>query len=228
MVTETEDTTMAAVQKFINSRFTAGKITMLCYSRKAASIAISAKNKFILKIYSSAHLLYSKDQFQQNDYIIEPNPIKTLTKAEQKLSHGNSLMDSFFAGAMHSLNNSEYPMCVMMLHQVTEQCLLLLLSIHLSFQTGIHSLHTLIGLCSCFSDKPQQLLLSTEEDKRLFEILIKSHSEVANSPNFSVPENDAKQLFIRVSLFLRLTRLICNDKIKQLEQQAGVTRKAMV
>jgi HEPN domain-containing protein len=228
MVTEAEDTTIQTVQKFINSRFNAGKITILCYSKRAASIAVIAKNKFFLKVYSRAQLLYSKHQFVQTDYNVEPNRIKMLTRAEQKLSHGQALMNSFFAGAAHSFNQKEYPMCVLMLHQVTEQCLILLLNLHLSFQMELHSLSTLIGLCSSFSDRPLQLFLSTEEDKRLFEILSSCSSSAAyNNPNFSVAQNDAQQLFISVSTFLKWTKLTCADRIKQLEQQAVLTQTAL-
>jgi hypothetical protein len=98
IVTEAEDTTKQAVQKFINSRFTAGKITVLCYSKKAATIAINAKNKFLLNVYSNAQLLFNKDHLIQTDYNIEPNQLKILKKAEQSYSHSHSIIDSFLPG----------------------------------------------------------------------------------------------------------------------------------
>lgn len=227
MVIESEVETWQTIQKFINSRFATGKITILCYSKKAASIAITAKNKFFLKIYSTAQLLYSKDELPQDEYKRELNIFKALKNAERKSAHCNALIDTFFAGAEYSLNHQEYPMCVMMLHQVTEQCLILLLSLHLSFKIETHSLCTLIGLCRSFSDQPQKLLLSSEEDKRLFDILIKSSSTVYNIPGSFVAENDARQLFIRISTFIKLTRIMCQDKIEQLKQQSISTQETL-
>lgn len=225
MVTAAAEPTEQTVQKFIDSRFAAGKITILCYSKKAALEAIAARNRFFLTIYSRSQLLYSKDHFQQANYNYELNPFKVLKNAERKSAHCNSLIDTFFAGAEYSLQHQEYPMCIMMLHQVTEQCLILLLNLHLSFKIEApHSLNTLMGLCRSFSGQPQKLLLSSKEDKRLFEILVRSNSAIYHNLSFSVDENDARQLFIRISTFLKLTRLMCRNKIQQLEQEVTLAQ----
>ena len=220
MVTESEVPTEQAVQKVINSHFMAGSMTVLCYSKETVSAAILNKNRFFLTIYSSSELLYSRNQLMQSVYRNEYNHLNIFKKAERRSSHHLAVADSFFAGATHSFYLQAYPMCVLMLHHVTRQCLTALLRVHLSYQMEIHSLTTLIGLCGSFSGQPQHLLLGGKEDKRLLEILIKSSSEVYSCTAFSVSETDAKQLFIKISSFVKLTQLLCRNKINELNQEA--------
>lgn len=227
MVTESEVPTEMAVQKVINSRSVADRITVLCYSQKTVSAAIVAKNRFFLTIYSSAKLLYSRDQLLQSAYLKEFSDLNNFKKAQRKSSHYLALVDSFFAGANHSFYNQAYPMSVLMLHHVTRQCLTLLLRVHLFHQVEIRSLITLIGLCRSFTDQPQHLLLSGDEDKKLFKILIKSGSEVYGTTAFSVSEADAKQLLIRVSTLVKLTQSLCKDKMEQLNEQAALYEQSL-
>lgn len=217
MVTESDTPTGQTVQKLIDSR--SSGVTILCYTQKAVSAAFVAKNRFFLTIYNSSKLLYSREELLQSDYIREHSPFNVYKKAHRKSTQFKSLADSFFAGATHSFYNQEYPMCVLMLNQVTEQCLKLILCIHMPLPMEAYSLSTLLGLCRSFSNQPQHLLLSTKEDERLFGILTKSNSALCISSKFCVSEKDATQLFIRVSALLKLVRLLYTDRLAQLEHR---------
>eukprot|EP01133_Synstelium_polycarpum_P010112 gene10112-11788_t len=217
MVTALDVPTAHTVQKFINARFKIGGITVLCHNQKMISNAIKAKNRFFVTIYSHAQLLYSHNELVQSEYIRSFSPLNALKKAEKKFSYYMALTDAFFAGATHCFKNGEHTVCAMMLHHTVEQCIALLVSLHLSYRVETRSLYDLLGLCRSFSDQPQQLLLATTEDKRLFEILIKGRSDVNCGIPSPVAENDAKQLLIRVSTFIKLTRLMCKDKIERLQ-----------
>lgn len=202
MVTALDVPTAHTVQKFINARFKTGGITVLCHNQKTVSNAIKAKNRFFVTIYSRAQLLYSHDDLVQSEYNRYFSPLNALKKAEKKFSHYMALTDAFFAGATHYFKNGEHTVCAMMLHHTVEQCIALLVSLHLSYRVETLSLHNLLGLCRSFSDQPQQLLLVTTENKRLFEILIKGRSDVNCGIPSPVAENDAKQLLIRVSTLI--------------------------
>ncbi|MEJ2880934.1 hypothetical protein [Pedobacter sp. GR22-6] len=217
MVTTSDVPTAHTVQKFINARFKTGGITVLCHSQKRVSNAIKAKDRFFVTIYGHAQLLYSCNELLQSEYIRNFSTLNALTKAERKFSHYIALADAFFAGATHCFKNGEHTVCAMMLHHTVEQCIMLLVSLNLSYRVESYSLYDLLRLCSSFSDQPQQLLLATTEDKRLFEILIKGRSGVNCGIPSPVGENDAKQLLIRVSTFIKLTRLMCKDKIERLK-----------
>lgn len=216
LVAASDVPTADAVQKFINSRFRAGGITVLCHNRKTVSDAIKAKNRFFLTIYSHAQLLYSHNELVQSEYIRNFSPLNALKKAERKFSHYMALTDAFFAGATHCFENKEHAICTTMLHHTVEQCARLLISLHLSYQVEPNSLYNLVGLCRSLSDQPQKLLLATPEDKRLFGILVKGRTDVNRGIPYPVTENDAKQLLIRVSSIRKLTRLLCKDKIEHL------------
>lgn len=216
MVTASDVPTAHTVQKFVNTRFRTGGITVLCHNQKTVSNAIKAKNRFFVTIFSHAQLLYSHNELVQSEYIRNFSPLNALKKAEKKFSHYMALADASFVGATHCFKNCEHTVCTMMLHHTIEQCTALLVSLHLSYRTETRSLCDLVGLCRSFSDQPQQLLLATTEDKRLFDILVKGRSDVNCGVPFPVAENDAKQLLIRVSTFIKLTRIMCKDKIERL------------
>jgi len=206
--------TADTVQKFINSRLRTGGITVLCHNQKMVSDAIKAKNRFFLTIYSHAQLLYSHNELVQSEYIGNFSPLNALKKAERKFSHYMALTDAFFAGATQCFKNEEHAICTTMLYHGVEQCARLLISLHLSYQVEPNSLYNLVGLCRSLSDQPQKLLLATPEDKRLFGILVKGRMDANCGIPSPVSENDAKQLLIRVSTFIKLTRRMCKDKIE--------------
>lgn len=59
-----------------------------------------------------------------------------------------------------------------------------------------------------------------EEDKRLFDIMVKSYSAARYKDDFDVEQSDAAQLYLQVSLFLDLADLMCGDKIEALSKEA--------
>ncbi|WP_394341724.1 hypothetical protein [Pedobacter alluvionis] len=85
----------------------------------------------------------------------------------------------------------------------------------------MHNLNRQLRLCDSFSPAPSKLFLSgSEEDKRLFDIMGKSYSAARYKDDFKVEQADAEQIFTRVSTFLKLTEIMCVDKIKSLAKVA--------
>lgn len=79
----------------------------------------------------------------------------------------------------------------------------------------------MLRLCCSFSDKPIKIFLSgNAEDERLFDILIKSYSGSRYGTNFSVKEQDAQNLYNRITAFLSLVKEMYLEKIKQMDQEA--------
>lgn len=226
MVTETDVSIERAVTKF-NARSAHDQFSVLCYSKRTVALAFIVKDRFFLTIYSSAKLLYSKEEILQSEYIRKYSDLNNYRKAQRKSSHYLALIDSFFAGATFSFYDRSYAMCVLMLHHVTRQCLTVLIRVHLYHQIEHRSLITLVGLCRSFSNQPWQLLLAGDEDKQLFEILVKSCSEEYGITSFSVTEADAKQLFLKVSTLIKSTRILCKDRLEQLNKQAFIYEQSL-
>ena len=131
------------------------------------------------------------------------------------------LAEGFLWGAGECLTNQDYKVSVFLLHQVTEQCCILLLRVHLSYRSEIHNLIRMLRLCNSFSEKPLQTFISgSVEDERLFSLLMKSYSGSRYGNGFFVTPQDAQSLYQRVSTFVTLVKEMCGAKIEELEHEA--------
>nr|WP_162988968.1 hypothetical protein [Pedobacter schmidteae] len=219
MVTESHQPTEYQVQKFINSRFKTGEITVLCYPKKEVSDALTANSRFFKAIYSNSILLYSYNNLVQSDYHSNPSPSNVLRKVEKKYLYYIPLIDGFLTGATHFIKNQEFSICTMMLYHAVQQCTELLISVHLSCPIKIRSLYTLINLCRSFSDEPYRIWLAIEQDKRLFDLLIKTYSEAGFGITYPVSEDNLTSLFVKATTFVHLTKQMCRNKIELLHEE---------
>ncbi|WP_316814782.1 hypothetical protein [Pedobacter nyackensis] len=219
MITESQLPTEYQVQRFINSRFKTGEVTVLCHQQKEVSDAITANNRFFKTIYGNSILLHSDNNLIQSEYQTRPSLSNILRKAEKKYQHYIPLIDGFLAGATHCIKNQQYSMCTMMLYHIVQQCTELLIGVHLSCPLQIRSLYTLINLCYSFSGEPHRVWLTNEEDKRLFDLLINIHSEAGFGITYPISEDDLTKLFIKATAYIHLTKQMCRNKIEQLDKE---------
>lgn len=131
------------------------------------------------------------------------------------------LAEGFLRGARECLDKQDYKVSTFLLHQVVEQCSILLLRVHLSYRSEIHNLIRMLRLCNSFSEKPLQTFISgSTEDERLFNLLMKSYSGSRYGNGFTVTAQDAQSLYQRVSTFVTLVKEMCGVKIEELEHEA--------
>jgi HEPN domain-containing protein len=221
MVTESVTRIEHEVQDFANNHYPFGKITILAHGQETIAAAIKANNRFFITIYNEGKILYSRDGMVQPFQATSLIPTQGAVKAQKHYNHRFPLATGFLASAKECLKNQHYNLSAFMAHQVVEQCCIVLIRVHLSYRSDIHNLYRQLRLCECFSPAPSSLFLSgREDDKRLFDIMVKSYSAARYKDDFKVEQADAEQIFIRVSTFLKLTEIMCGDKIKSLAQVA--------
>ena len=221
MVTESQTRIDYEVQDYTNFHYKHGTICILCHSQDSITEAIKANNKFFKTVYTSAQLLYSHDGMSNLDFTQNFIPTQAAKKALKHLEHRMPLAEGFLRGASECLNKHDFSVSTFLLHQVVEQCCIVLIRVHIAYRSEIHNLLRMLRLCSSFSDRPLRTFLTgSPDDERLFNILMKSYSGTRYAPNFSVNESDAKRLFDRISNFALLVVEMCDMKIEQLEQEA--------
>ncbi|MGQ7855505.1 HEPN domain-containing protein [Pedobacter sp. WC2501] len=148
-------------------------------------------------------------------------PTQGAVKAQKHYNHRFPLATGFLKSAKECLTNQHYNLSAFMAHQVVEQCCIVLIRVYLAYRSDIHNLYRQLRMCDSFSPAPSRLFLSgIEEDKRLFDIMVKSYSAARYKDDFKVDQADAEQIFTRVSTFLKLTEIMCGDKIKSLAKVA--------
>lgn len=229
MVTESITRIEHEVQDFSNHHYPFGKITILVHGKETIEEAIKANNRFFITIYNSGQVIYSKDGMVQADHVVNFIPSQAAVKAQKHYNHRLPLATGFLASAKECLVNQHYHLSAFMAHQVVEQCCIVLIRIHLAYRCDIHNLYRQLRVCDSFSSAPSRLLISgREDDKRLLEIMVKSYSAARYNDDFKVDQADAEQLFIRVSTFLKLTEIMCLDKINALAKEAEVYRQLKI
>jgi len=221
MVTESVTRIEHEVQDFANNKCPFCKITILAHGQETIAAAIKANNRFFITIYNEGKILYSRDGMVQPFQATSLIPTQGAVKAQKHYNHRFPLATGFLASAKECLTNQHYNLSAFMAHQVVEQCCIVLIRVNLAYRSDIHNLNRQLRLCDSFSPAPSKLFLSgSEEDKRLFDIMVKSYSAARYKDDFKVEQADAEQIFTRVSTFLKLTEIMCGDKIKSLAQVA--------
>lgn len=226
MVTESVTRIEHEVQDFANNHYPFGKITILAHGKETIAEAIKANNRFFITIYSSGQIIYSQDGMAQPVQTVNFIPTQAAVKAQKHYNHRLPLAAGFLASAKECLTNQHYNLSAFMAHQVVEQCCIVLIRVHLAYRSDIHNLYRQLRLCDSFSSAPSRLFLSgREDDKRLFEIMVKSYSAARYKDDFGVEQADAEQLFIRVSTFVKLTEIMCGEKINTLATEAELYKQ---
>lgn len=228
MVTEKATRIDHEVQEFSNIYYHHGTISVISHSQQTVSEALRANSRFFIRIYTTGQLLYSRDGMSNFDFTDRFIPTLAAKKAQKHFDHHIPLAEGFLHGAAECLARKDFNVSTFMLHQVVEQCSIVLLRVHLAYRSDIHNLLRMLRLCCSFSDRPIQTFLSgSPEDERLFNLLLKSYCDSRYAGDFSVCANDAQILLDRVSLFLMLTKEMCIAKIEELAHQASVYQELM-
>jgi len=221
MVTASSNRIDHEVQDFTNTHYFQGTIAIICHGQETILEAIRSNNRFFMTVCSSGQLLYSHDGMIQVDYNGNFIPTQSGKKALRHFNHRMPLAEGFLHGAAECLSKQDFSVSTFMLHQVAEQCCILLIRVQLAYRSEVHSISRLLRLCTSFSERPIKMFLSgCPEDERLFDILQKSYSGSRYKDNFKVSEKDARSLFDRVSRYVDMVKEMCVTKIEELEYEA--------
>ncbi|QDW24742.1 HEPN domain-containing protein [Pedobacter sp. KBS0701] len=209
------------MQDFANSYYQHGTITVISHGRQSVMDAVQQNSRFFISVLTYGKLLYSKDGLLDGDVLPPYIPAKGAIKALRHYEYRIPLADGFLMCASECLENEQFGICAFMLHQAVEQACICMVRVHIAYRSEFHNIYRLLRLCTCFSEKPFQLFLSTPEDERLFAIMAKSYSGSRYKDDFTVSRQDAERLYQRVASFLLLAKQMCNEKIALLAKSAS-------
>lgn len=219
MIMESPTRNEHEAQDFSKSKFGFGKITILSHSLETVQECIRKNNRFFITILNDGELLYDHTGFVKSKEVITFDPTQNFEKAQRHFTHRIKLAQGFLDGAGDSYGNGHYAVSVFMVHQVIEQCTIGLIRVNLSYRSDIHNLGRQLDLCQCFSSKPSEIFRNTNEDLRLFEILLKSYSQARYKDNFKIDADDADKLVSKAYAFFELAKKICLDKISEFKKE---------
>lgn len=207
------------IQDFANHHCGFATVTILAHTSESIRVALEANNRFFLTVCSTGHIVYSRDGMMQRIPTQNIEETEPADKTRKAFMRRFSLASGFLDSAKECLMNEHYNLSVFMAHQVVEQCCIALLKVHLGYRSNIHNLYRLLRLCDCFSQAPSNIFLSgRDEDSRLLEIMVKSYSATRYKDDFELLGDDAEQIYIRVSTFLKLTEMLCEEKVNELQE----------
>lgn len=226
MVTENVTRIEHEVQDYANNHFTHGTVTILAHGKETIEEAIKANSRFFITVYNTANMLYNQDGMVQPVRVASFIPTHAAVKAKKHYHHRMLLASGFLESAKECQRKELYQLSVFMLHQAVEQCCIALIRVYLAYRSDIHNLYRQLRLCNSFSPAPSRLFFSgRDEDKRLFDIMVKSYSAARYKDDFTVEQSDATQLYIQVSVFLDLADLMCGEKIDGLAIEAELYKQ---
>lgn len=209
------------VQEFASKNYHNGQVTIVCHGESSIRESIESNNRFFITVLSHGKHIYTKDGFLNVDTLPRFNSEKSLEKAERHYFHRISLAQGFLESANGSIQRGHYNIGTFLMHQAVEQSCIVLIRVHIDYRSEFHNLHRLLGLCRSFSDEPYNLLIGDRpEDRRLFDILIKSYGQARYAPEFDIVEKDAKDLYHKISLFVELTKTMCANKLEKMTIEA--------
>lgn len=133
---------------------------------------------------------------------------------EDKYTNGNE----FFLGAKFYFGQELYKKASFMLHQACENFYLSVILTYTLYSPKEHNLNELSGKAKASSlDVAKAFPRDTEEEKRLFQLLVDSYIQSRYSMQFTVTREDIEALLPKVNLLRELTKSCCEERIKEYE-----------
>jgi HEPN domain-containing protein len=209
------------VQDYVNSFFEKGTITIVVYGMETITNAIAQGSRFFTTVCRDGMQLYAASGLRLNMDFPDLNPATTFSKAQKHFYHRFGMASGFLESASNSYDNRYYTNCMFELHQAVEQACIAVIRVFMAYRSEMHNLTRLINLCRCFSDGPIDLFpRRTEEDKRLFQLLLKSYSDTRYKDEYEIFDHDAEKLWTQVDDFLKLIKVLCNKRLAAYRREA--------
>lgn len=175
---------------------------------------IEKNSYFFLDILKEGILLYDSGNYQLATPK-ELNPEERQAKAKEEFEHwfesANEFLDYFETG----LEKGNLKTAAFQLHQATERYYAAILLVFTDYKPRTHDIEDLgqrVG--KLHPDFLTVFPKTTEEEKRLFELLKKSYIEARYTKSFKIEKEELEYLSGRVIELQKLTGEICKRKIK--------------
>lgn len=216
------------VQDYLNRCFEMVKIAIVVHGLDTVANAIMQGSRFFSAVCRYGLQLYSAGGLRFNIEYPNLNPATTFSKAQKHFCHRFGMALGFMASAIASYEGGFYSNCMFELHQSVEQACIAVIRVYMAYRADMHNLARLINLCRCFSDEPAHMFpRKSDEEMRLFELLLKSYSDTRYKDAYEIAGPDADKIRIQVSVFLELIKKLCNKRLTAYRQEAEEAGKAI-
>ena len=146
-----------------------------------------------------------KQNFTQIEELAKVYFLKNFNRGEDFLLH-----------AAFSISKQNYVMASFMLHQACENFYHAIILTYTLYTYKEHNLENLAGGVKRHSLKASLLFpRDTEEENRLFKLLLKSYVQSRYNPDFVVTKEEIEALLPKVELLKDITRQCCEERIKE-------------
>ena len=130
----------------------------------------------------------------------------------------------FIRGVRHAYDDEDSNIAAFFLHQACENLyhgIILTFTMH---TYKIHDLEELIKAAKTHSLEITKVFpCDTEEEIRLFNLLLKAYIEARYNKNYIATKEDIEALIPRVELLAAITKEVCENKIKEYASRARTT-----
>lgn len=180
---------------------------------------IEKQNYFFLDILNEGIVLHDSG----NCKLSEPkdlSPAERQAKAQEEYNHWFSSANEFWIDFENAYKRESWNKAIFELHQAVERYYAAVLLVFTDYKPRTHDIEDMGQLASKqHSDFLHVFPQSTDEEKRLFELLKKSYIEARYSKSFTVEKPELDYLSERVQLLKVLTEKNCKEKIEELGSQ---------
>lgn len=142
--------------------------------------------------------------------------------AERDFERWQRQANAFFRSAEFNLGMGEWKIVIFMLHQAAEQIYQSILLAFTGYKPTTHNLDKLRRYTNRFSVELALIFpRSSEEEDRLFRVLLAGYVDARYKEDFIATEADARQLTERVGALLEIAGRVCQNRLVSLQKQVS-------
>jgi HEPN domain-containing protein/predicted nucleotidyltransferase len=172
---------------------------------------------FFRDILYEGTMLYTTGKFE----LATPKELSNkerANKANQYFEGWLNRANGHYRQYKHALIDLDYPIAIFDLHQATECYFMTILLVFTDYKPKTHEIDKL-NKEVCYADARFKTVFpnQTDEEKRLFILLVKSYIDSRYKLNYSIAVEDILWLAERVNKLRELAQFICLEKIKELQ-----------
>lgn len=131
------------------------------------------------------------------------------------------MASSFMRYVPNAYDDEDYNIAAFFLHQACENLYHAIILTYTIYTIKEHNLEKLIQKAKAFSLEITKVFpCNTEEEKRLFEQLLKAYIEARYNKNYVATKEEIQALIPRVELLTEITKEACENKIKEYASRA--------
>jgi HEPN domain-containing protein len=196
-------------------------VTALVHDIGYVNRRIAEGQYFFTQIRRSAILLYDAGRTPLSN-AVECDLAQVRWMAEQDFDRWRRQSRAFFRSAEFNLDAGEWKIVLFMLHQAAEQIYQAILLAFTGYKPTTHNLDKLRRYTNRFSVELALLFpRNSEEEDRLFRLLLSGYVDARYKEDFVVVEGDARLLTGRVRQLLEIAERVCGNRLLSLGKQVA-------